>query len=282
MRQKNRLLIVPLLLVILALLLYPLTLLTLSSLHVSGSIFSAETTAGSLTLANYASIATDVHYRTALFNSIFLSLAVALFSIVLCLCPAWLFARKTFRGKRALRALFTLPMSFSGIIVGFLLIIMLGRIGLVPQWISRLTGQDWFSGAAYRFGGLIWAYIYFEIPRATLTLESSLRRFDFQLESAARSLGAGRWQRLRFVILPLLWPSLLSTFAVTFSVSLGSFGVALIASKRFSLLPVELFHELTGFLNAGLASAMGVTLVAIAFSVNYAMRVFVGRREAGR
>jgi putative spermidine/putrescine transport system permease protein len=117
------------------------------------------------------------------------------------------------------------------------------------------------------------AYVYFEIPRATLTLEASLHKFNFQLEAAARSLGANRWQRLFLVVLPLIWPALLSTFAITFSVSLGSFGVALVVSKRFALLPVELFQQLFGFLNIGLAAAMGIVLMAIAFVVNYSLRL---------
>src|SRR5262249_15275558 len=155
----------------------------------------------------------------------------------------------------------------SGIIVGFLIIVMLGRNGFVPRFLEAVTGHALFSGWSYQLGGLVAAYIYFEIPRATLTLESSLKKFDFQLEAAAKSLGAIRWQRFFYVILPLLWPALLSTFAVTFSVSLGSFGVALIIARRFSVLPLELYSQLVGFLNFGLAAAMGVVLMAISFAI---------------
>ena len=61
-----------------------------------------------------------------------------------------------------------------------------------------------FSGVAYQISGLFLAYLYFEIPRATLTLESALRKFDVRLEAAAKSLGANRWQRLVCVILPTI------------------------------------------------------------------------------
>jgi putative spermidine/putrescine transport system permease protein len=171
-------------------------------------------------------------------------------------------------------------MSFSGIIVGFLAVIMLGRIGAVPQLLERVTGTDYTAGWAYRLGGLVLAYLYFEIPRATLTLEAALRKFDPHLSMAAQSLGAGLWQRLRLLVLPLIWRPLVSSFAVTFTVSLGSFGVALILSKRFSVLPLEIFEQITGFGNQGLMAAMSIALVLLAFVINYSVRAIGGGERA--
>jgi len=270
---------IPLIALIFVLLVWPLALLAVRSVQEGSNILGEGAVGSGLTLANYIRIVADPLYREALLHSLGLSFIVACSSIFLCLAPAWLFVRKEFPGKRLVRALFALPMSFSGVIVGFLVIIMLGRIGFVPKFFEGVIGTPLFSGAAYQFIGLYIAYVYFEIPRATLTLESSLRKFDFQLEAAARSLGAGRWQRLFFVMLPLMWPALISTFAVTFCVSLGSFGVALIISRRFSLLPLEIYQEFTGFLNNELAAAMSITLVTIAFLVNYSLALWRVRRE---
>lgn len=254
---------VPLTLLLGLLLFYPLCLLFSQSLRGAGG-------AGT---NNYLLLLSDTLYRRALFHSIILSALVASASTLICLAPAWLFANESFPGKRLVRAVFTLPMSFSGIIVGFLAVIMLGRIGAVPQMFERLTGTDYTAGWAYRLGGLVIAYLYFEIPRATLTLEAALRKFDPQLSAAARSLGAGMWQRLRLLVLPLIWRPLVSTFAVTFTVSLGSFGVALILSKRFSVLPLEIFQQITGYGNQGLMAAMSIALVLLAFLINYATRM---------
>ncbi len=248
---------IPLVLVLLILLAYPLALLFARSLQDSN---------------NYLVLFTEASYRRALFHSVILSALVAALSSLICLAPAWLFANENFPGKNLVRAVFTLPMSFSGVIVGFLAVIMLGRIGAVPQFLQRLTGHNYMAGSAYQLGGLVLAYLYFEIPRATLTLESALRKFDPQLSVAARSLGAGTWQRLRLLILPLIWRPLVSTFAVTFTVSLGSFGVALILSKRFSVLPLEIFQQITGYGNQGLMAAISIALVALAFLINYTVR----------
>jgi len=252
------------------LLAYPLCLLIKQSFR----------NADDLTIRNYLLLFTEASYRTALLHSVILSALVASVSSLVCLAPAWLFANEKFIGKNLIRAIFTLPMSFSGIIVGFLAVIMLGRIGAVPQLFERLTGSNVTAGWAYRLGGLVLAYLYFEIPRATLTLEAALRKFDPQLSVAAQTLGANTWQRVRLLVLPLIWRPLVSTFAVTFTVSLGSFGVALILSKRFSVLPLEIYQQATGYRNVGLMAAMAITLVILAFTINYGLRALVARERA--
>jgi putative spermidine/putrescine transport system permease protein len=264
----------PLLLLTLALLVWPLVLLVWESVVTSD--------VPGLTLQRYTDIFALPRYRAALTWSLGLSLAVAAFSTTACLAPAWLFVRKEFAGKRFLRAVFALPMSFSGVIVGFLMIILFGRSGFIPEVTQRLIGVPLLSGAAYQLTGLLLAYLYFEIPRATLTLESALRKFDPRLETAAESLGASRWQRLVWVILPSIWPALVSTFAVTFTVSLGSFGVALILSTRqVNLLPLEIFTQYVAVpSDRAAAAAMAVLLTAVALGVNYGFRCWAEREPA--
>lgn len=264
---SNLLFAAPLLLLIGALLIYPMGLLLHQSL-MEGSGWG---------VANYLPLIREGSVRTALCHSLILSGLVAFFSTFVCLAPAWLFASQQFPCQRVVRACFTLPMSFSGIIVGFLTVIMLGRIGVVPQLLQKLTGTGYLSGSAYRLHGLIIAYLYFEIPRATLILESSLRKFDQRLSLAARSLGANTLQRLRFLVFPLIWRPLVSTFAVTFTVSLGSFGVALIVAKRFSILPLEIYQQITGYGNPAVMAAMAIALVLVAFAINYSVRVWGDR-----
>jgi putative spermidine/putrescine transport system permease protein len=256
---ERTLLLFPLAAVLCALLLWPLAVIGFESL---------QGTAGAWTPAHYLEILADPLYRNALWHSLFLSAAVASIATLVCLGPAWLFAQYVFPGKRLMRAMFALPMSLSGIMIGFFAILMLGRIGVVPQLAQALIGQPILSGAAYQMTGLVIAYLYFEIPRGVLTLETSLRQFDSGLDVAARSLGAKAHQRFFWIVLPLVWRSVLSTFGVTFSISLGSFGVALILSRRFSILPLELFHEFTAFLNTGLVSAMAMVLIGIGLGIN--------------
>jgi putative spermidine/putrescine transport system permease protein len=214
-------------------------------------------------------------YRTSLINSLALSAAAAAVSLLLSLGPAWVLARERFRGRSLLRTAISLPLTFSGILVGFLMVVMLGRVGALPKAIGFLTGREAFSGAAYTFAGLFIAYVYFEVPRAVVTLESALRGFPRELDAAARTLGAGPLERLWKVALPAVAPALRSTLAVTFSASMGSFGVALILSRRFTVAPLEIYTEMTGFLNDEVAGALCLLLALATLAVD---RLLAARR----
>ena len=197
-------------------------------------------------------------YRRALLDSIELSLAVAAVSVVLCLLPALALARGKFPGRSLVRGAFAVPLSLSGIVIGFLAIAMLGNVGALPI----LFHTPSLAGMAYGLSGLFIAYLYFEVPRATLTMEAALAQIDEGLLDAARTLGARPHQVVWRVFLPLVSPAMRSAFAVTFAASLGSFGVALILAARFPLLPVELYRAFTGMPDDALAAAMSLVLAA--------------------
>ena len=233
-----------------------------------------------MTLANYLSIFTEPSTRSALFLSLGISVIVSVLSIVLCIGPAWLLVRREFWGKRAFRAILTLPMAFSGIIIGFLAVIMIGRIGAIPLITAWLFGTPVMEALAYSLVGLGIAYIWFQIPRATLNLESAIRKFDWDLESAARSLGATPYQTVRYVLVPLLTPAIVSTMAVTFAVSMGSFGVALLLLKKASVLPLEIYTQMYSNLAFELAAALSVWLAVITVGVNYFLRRYGERHYA--
>ena len=225
------------------------------------------------TLANYARALSPRGELAAFRNSFVLSASVAVASLVLCLPPAWLLARRDFPGKGALRTVLALPLTFSGVIVGFLAILVLGRLGLLPALLAALTGERLLAGSAYTLGGLAAAYVYFEVPRAVLTLEAAFRRLDPEVEEAAATLGAGPWQRLRRIWLPLSWPAVASTLAVTFAASMGSFGVALVLARRLSVVPLSIYTQYTGFLDSGLAAALCLLLAAVTLAANGLLRV---------
>jgi ABC-type Fe3+ transport system permease subunit len=234
---------------------YPLLRLT------SASLIDPET------WSRVGRIFSESTFRDSLLNSIWLSALVALGGTGAALLPAWYLGRSRSRWTTVLRAVYVLPLSFSGVLVGFLALLMLGRVGFVPRVAQLLLGIPLLSGAAYQLTGLVAAYLYFEIPRATLALESTIRQFDDRLLIAARALGANAQQRFFWLILPILRPTLLSTFALTFVVSFGSFGVALILCHRFSVLPLEMFNRFVGFNDWPTTNAMALILLTVAFLV---------------
>lgn len=240
------LLTLPLLLFLAAVVLWPLSHLVAAAVTDGGSAMRSVLAAG--------------RYRTALVSSVVLSAAAAAAAVLLSLTPAWVLARERFPGRQLLRAAMALPLSFSGVLVGFLMVVLLGRIGAVPVLLHWLTGRELLAGTAYTSAGLFLAYLYFEVPRAVLTLEAAFRRYPAELDAAARTLGAGLGERLLRVRLPLLAPALRASLALTFSASMGSFGVALILARRFTVAPLEIYTELTGFSNDAVAGALCLLL----------------------
>lgn len=215
----------------------------------------------------------------ALENSVLLSAAVAVASLVICLPAAWMLARHRFPGQGLLRTVLALPLTFSGVIVGFLAILVLGRLGLLPALLNLLTGKRLLAGSAYTLGGLAASYVYFEVPRAILTLEAALRRLDPELERAAATLGATAVKRLFRVSLPQLRPAMVSTLAVTFAASMGSFGVALVLARQLTVVPLEIYTQYTGFLDTGYAAALCLILAAVTLGANALLRKSSGSGE---
>ncbi|MBI4636626.1 MAG: iron ABC transporter permease [Candidatus Rokubacteria bacterium] len=281
-RLAGILLVLPLALFLAAFLLYPFLYLAAQSLVPGTGVLEGRTRLPGarglghwleiVSWENYRKLFGDRYFLDSLLHSVLLSLSVAVGSAFLCLAPAWVLVRTEFPGKRLFRAILTIPMAFSGVIVGFMVVIMIGRWGMIPAFFYWLTGDAYLSMTAYGLSGLVVAYVYFEIPRATLTLEAAIRKFDFDLDAAARSLGASLWQRLWYILVPLLLPAIISTIAVTFAVSMGSFGVALIIAKKFNLLPVDIFLEIVGYANFEFASALCIVLGALTLGTNLYLR----------
>ena len=92
----------------------------------------------------------------------------------------------------------TFPLAFPGVVVGFMIILLAGRQGLIGEVTNRIFGEKLVF--AYSIGGLFLGYLYFSIPRVILTIMAAVEKLDPELEEAARSLGAGPWAVHRDVI----------------------------------------------------------------------------------
>jgi hypothetical protein len=82
----------------------------------------------------------------------------------------------------------TFPLAFPGVVVGFMIILLAGRQGLIGDLSNRLFGEKLVF--AYSIYGLFLGYLYFSIPRVILTIMAAVQKLDVGLEEAARSLGA--------------------------------------------------------------------------------------------
>jgi putative spermidine/putrescine transport system permease protein len=207
--------------------------------------------------SSYVSILSTPRYLESLVSTILLSLVVTLTTLAFSLVAGLTLVRHRFCGRRTLIALLTLPMAFPGVVVGFMVIMLAGRQGLIGAISQWLTGNN--SVFAYSMSGLFVGYLYFSIPRVILTLMAAAEKLDPSLEEAARSLGASPWRIQRDVVLPALLPAMLASGAMCFATSMGAFGTAFTLATDIDVLPMTIYTEFT--LNANMATAAALSIV---------------------
>lgn len=160
-------------------------------------------------------------------QAVFLSLRVSCVA-VLCSLPfgilmAWILARCQFPGKTLLDSLIHLPLVLPPVVVGYLLLISLGRRGFIGQWL-----YDWFGiSFAFSWRGAVIAAAVIAFPLMVRAIRLALEGVDTRLEQAARTLGAGRWRVFFTITLPLTFPGIIVGTVLAFARSLGEFGATI-------------------------------------------------------
>ena len=244
------LLILPAIIVCAAFLILPLAQLILVSLE-KGS-FAEGTFA-----ATYREMLTTPRYLSSLLATVILSVTVTFVTLVISTLCGLLLARNRFTGRAVLTALLTFPLVFPGVVVGFMVIMLGGRQGLLASTTMALdAGRVTF---AYSMTGLFVGYLYFSIPRVLLTVMAAIEKLDDALEEAARSLGASSLTVLKDIILPALMPAFLASGAVCFATAMGAFGTAFTLATDIDVLPMVIYTEFT--LNANIAMAAALSLL---------------------
>ena len=220
---------------------------------------------GSMGWRAYAAIATDAGYFRALLATLAVATATTLVTLIVSGVAGVFLQRHRFRGHAALVAMLTLPLAFPGVVVGFMVIMLAGRQGLIGRITEALTGDRLVF--AYSLAGLFMGYVYFSIPRTILTLMAAAEKLDPRLEEAARSLGASSWQVVRDVILPGLKPAVISAGAICFATAVGAFGTAFTLAARIDVLPMVIYTEFTLSANIAMAAALSFVLGAVTWLV---------------
>ena len=118
-------------------------------------------------LSAYAAILTEPRYRATLINTVLLAAATTGVTLVIATVAALFLQRNQFPGRAVLIAMLTFPLAFPGVVVGFMIILLAGRQGLIGDITQRITGDKLVF--AYSIGGLFLGYLYFSIPRVILT-----------------------------------------------------------------------------------------------------------------
>lgn len=224
--------------------------------------------------AAYATIITDKGHFTSLLATLALAAATTVVTLIVSGLAGVFLQRNKFRGNAALVAMLTLPLAFPGVVIGFMVIILAGRQGLIGDISQALTGEKIVF--AYSMAGLFMGYVYFSIPRTILTVMATAEKLDPRLEEAARSLGATPWHVVRDVIIPGLKPAFISAGAICFATAMGAFGTAFTLATRINVLPMVIYTEFTLQANIAVAAALSFVLGAVTWIVLAAARTAAG------
>ena len=214
------------------------------------------------------------------------SLIAALVNIVFGVIVAWVLVRYKFPGRRIMDAIvdrpFALPTAVAGIALSTLYAPKgwIGSIfnakGPVNTWIAAQTWlpfglNEWQIPAwkiAYTPTGIVIALIFIGLPFVVRTVQPVLEEFEAELEEAAATLGANRWQTISMIILPRLTPAILTGFALAFARAVGEYGSVIFIAGNLpnisEIAPVLIVIKLEEFDQAGAAVIAAIMLV-IAF-----------------
>lgn len=229
-------------------------------------------------VAAYFAVLTNPVYRQSLINTVLLSAAASIVSVAIAAVVGVYLQRREFSGKRAVVALLTFPLAFPGVVIGFFVILLAGRQGLIGQ-VSEALGADKIV-FAYSLSGLFLGYLYFSIPRCVLTLMAAAEKLDPALEEAARSLGASPFAVVRDVIVPALKPALVASSAICFATSMGAFGTAFTLASKINVLPITIYSEFTNYANFAAAASLSLMLGVLTWLILMAARSLSGQGAA--
>jgi len=203
----------------------------------------------------------------------------ALFGLII----AWVLVRYSFPGRRLIDAMVDLPFALPTAVAGIALTALYTPNG----WLGRLLLPLGIR-VAFKPLGVVVALIFIGLPFVVRTLQPVLEELDQDVEQAAATLGASEWQTFSRVILPALWPALLTGFALAFARAVGEYGsVIFIAGNmpmRSEIAPLLIITKLEQYDYAG-ATAIAVVMLVLSFALMLGINALQGwafRRHGAR
>ena len=211
----------------------------------------------------YEAILTDFRIMDALWNSVVVAVISSALSCLLGFLAAYGLARYTVRGAGVVQWLLVAPLSVSYLIIGMGLLITFKTMGIPKSLLAVIIGHTVIN-----------------LPLAFAIIYSQMGEHQANLERAARDLGAAEWQVLVLITLPLLWPAMMASFFLSFTLSWDEFIIALLVSRFEVTLPVEIWSMLRSGLNPktnAVGSLVFIVSIILVFVTEF---VVFGRRKS--
>lgn len=193
------------------------------------------------------------------------SLIAAILNAIFGFIVAWTLVRYQFFGKRFIDAMVDLPFALPTAVSGIALTSIYAENG----WIGHLL-EPYGIKTAFNSTGIVIALTFIGLPFVVRTLQPALSDLDKELEEAAASLGARRWQTFCYVILPTVFPALLTGFAMAFARAVGEYGSVVFISgnmpMKTEITSLLIISKLEQYDMVG-ATAIAVVMLVISFLI---------------
>lgn len=210
------------------------------------------------------------------------AMIAALINVVFGLLLAWCLVRYSFPGKRIVDALVDLPFALPTAVAGIALTSLYASTGWVGQYLEPLGIK-----VAYTPIGITLALVFIGLPFVVRTVQPVLSDIETELEEAASALGANRFQIITKIILPILFPALLTGFALAFARGVGEYGsVIFIAGNqpfKTEIAPLMIISRLEEYDYAA-ATTIAVIMLLISFAILFLINILQAwaTRRTGR
>lgn len=193
------------------------------------------------------------------------SFVAAVINAIFGLIVAWVLVRYRFPGKRFVDALVDLPFALPTAVAGITLAMLYAPNGWLGQYFAAHDIK-----VAYTPLGIVVALTFIGLPFVVRTVQPVLADVEAEVEEAAASLGAGRWDVFRRVIFPAIYPALLTGFALAFARAIGEYGSVIFIAGNMPYIseisPLLIVAKLEQYDYAG-ATAIAVAMLLISFAL---------------
>ncbi|RFC37360.1 MAG: sulfate transport system permease protein [Candidatus Nitrotoga sp. LAW] len=241
---------------------FTLLYLSLIVLIPLSSLFFKTATLG---WSGFWEVATDERVLASLRVTFVASFAAATLNAIFGLVVAWVLVRYSFPGKRLVDALVDLPFALPTAVAGITLAMLYAPNG----WIGHYFAEHDIK-IAYTPLGIVVALTFIGLPFVVRTVQPVLADVEAEVEEAAASLGASRWDVFRRVIFPSIYPALLTGFALAFARSIGEYGSIIFIAGNMPFIseiaPLLIVAKLEQYDYAG-ATAIALIMLIISFAL---------------
>jgi sulfate/thiosulfate transport system permease protein len=193
------------------------------------------------------------------------SLVAAVVNLLFGFLVAWVLVRYEFPGRRIIDSLVDLPFALPTAVAGIALTAIYSSKGWIGQFL-----EPYGIKTAYSPLGVVIALTFIGLPFVVRTVQPVLEDLDREIEEAAASLGANRWQTFRRIILPPVFPAAVTGFTMAFSRAIGEYGSVVFISgnlpMRTEITPLLIVTKLEEYDYAG-ATAIAVVMLVVSFTL---------------